>query len=309
MRVLDLFCGIGGATLGLRRAGLEVVAGVDVDGGTARAYGRMTGVPSIDADVGDLRPGDVPAFDVVWASPPCQPYSGRKRLGSADPRDGVGSLMSFVERFRPAGIIVEEVPGFLSSAGTMLKRLWKLGYTVQRRVLNAAWYGVPQRRRRLLFVAVRGRTWKPFPWPLNSTEQVGWNSVVEWSEAHRKDWPRWITSRLKVPARNLLIHPQLNGGKERRSLGVYPLGVPAPTVTVNGVRRGFHAADGEGRMYLLGERNAARFQGLPWPDGVVLTDVWIGNAVPPAMAAAVGRAFLRYCGISAAKGRGVITEN
>ncbi len=306
MKALDLFCGVGGATLGLLRAGFEVAAGVDMDEETAHAYECMTGVPSIAASVGDLRPGDVPAFDVVWASPPCQPYSGRKRLGSADPRDGVGSLMSFVERFRPAEIIVEEVPGFLSSARTMLKRLWALGYTVQRRVLNAAWYGVPQRRRRAFFVAVRGQAWRPFPWPLDSVEPVGWDSVVEWSEAHRKDWPRWITSRLERPARNVLIHPQLNGGRERRTLGVYPAGAPAPTVTVNGIRRGFHAADGEGRTYLLAERNAARFQGLPWPDGMALTDEWIGNAVPPLMAEAVGRAFLRYCGISAAKGKGVI---
>ncbi len=307
MKVLDLFCGVGGATLGLQRAGFEVAAGVDVDEATAHAYERMTGVPSIVADVGDLRPGGVPGFDVVWASPPCQPYSGRKRLGSADPRDGVGSLMSFVERFRPAGVIVEEVPGFLSSAGAMLKRLWVLGYTVQHRVLNAAWYGVPQRRRRLIVVAVRGREWKPFPWPLDAVEPAGWNSVVEWSEATRKDWPRWITSRLKSPARNVLIHPQLNGGAKRRTLGVYPASAPAPTVTVNGIRRGFHAADGEGRTYLLGEHNAARFQGLPWPDGMSLTDVWIGNAVPPAMSEAVGGAFLRYsCGTSTAKGKGVV---
>ncbi len=161
-------------TIGLRTAGLEVVAGVEKDAEAAALYGEMTGVEAVVADVADLRPGDLPPFEAVWASPPCQPYSGRIRLGSADPRDGIGALLSFVENFHPHILIVEEVPGFRNTCehGLLLQSLYAWGYTPQERIVYALAFGVPQKRPRLIIVAHRGREWRPFPWPGGITMEI-----------------------------------------------------------------------------------------------------------------------------------------
>ena len=298
MRVVDLFCGVGGATLGLQRAGLEVVAGVEKDAETAALYGEMTDVEAVVADVADLRPGDLPPFDAVWASPPCQPYSGRIRRGSADPRDGIGALLSFVENFRPRTLVVEEVPGFRNTRehGLLLQSLYAWGYMPQERVVNALAFGVPQRRPRLIIVARLGREWRPFPWPGGITKapagEWGWSRVVEWEKAEPRALPRWITDRVIEVSPVTLFHPQLSGRGGQRTVGVYPAHAPAPTVTVSGIQHGMYAVDGEGRSYRLRERNAARFQALPWREG--LKAKHIGNAVPPPMGSAIGRALVRW---------------
>ncbi len=298
MRVVDLFCGVGGATIGLQRAGLEVVAGVEKDAETAALYGEMTGVEAVVADVGDLRPGDLPPFDGVWASPPCQPYSGRVRLGSEDPRDGIGALLSFVENFRPRIVVVEEVPGFRNTCehDLLLQSLYAWGYMPQERIVKALAFGVPQRRPRLIIVARRGREWRPFSWPGGVTRDLvkawGWSRVVRWEEAEPRRLPRWITSRAIEITPLTLYHPQLSGQRGRRTLGVYPGHAPAPTVTASGIEHGMYAVDDKGRSYRLRERNAARFQALPWLEG--LKAKHIGNAVPPPMAEGIGRVFKRW---------------
>ena len=239
MRVVDLFCGVGGATLGLQRAGLEVVAGVEKDAETAALYGEMTGVEAVVADVADLRPGDLPPFEAVWASPPFQPYSGRIRRGSADPRDGIGALLAFVERFMPEILIVEEVPGFRDTCehGLLMQMLYGWGYLPQERLVNALACGVPQHRARLIIVERRGREWRPFPWPAGLTVQAaqewGWARAVDWSAAEPRPLPRWITKRVSQVRPLTLYHPQLSGRGGRRVVGEYPAHAPAPTVTVS----------------------------------------------------------------------------
>jgi DNA (cytosine-5)-methyltransferase 1 len=106
------------------------------------------------------------AFDVLAGGTPCQSFSvAGLRKGLADPR---GNLMltylALADRYRPAWLVWENVPGVLSSGagrdfGTFLGGLALIGYGFAYRVLNAQYFGVPQRRRRV-FVVASARGWQ-----------------------------------------------------------------------------------------------------------------------------------------------------
>jgi DNA (cytosine-5)-methyltransferase 1 len=169
--VADLFCGAGGLSLGLRDAGLDVLFAADWDDAAVETYQSNLGdhVHKSDLSIG---PG-VPAVDVVVGGPPCQGFSsaGMRRLG-----DGRNSLVrSFAElivRLRPAAFIFENVEGFLTAEDgryvfELLEPLIESGYRVHLRKINAANFGVPQHRKRV--IAIGGLGWDPrFPEPTHS---------------------------------------------------------------------------------------------------------------------------------------------
>lgn len=104
MRVLDIFAGAGGLSIGLEQAGYEIAAGAEWDSDACETFGKAH--PSADVIEGDVNAidfrrwrGDV---DVVVGGPPCQPWStGGKRLGSDDPRDGWPAFLRALKEVRP----------------------------------------------------------------------------------------------------------------------------------------------------------------------------------------------------------------
>jgi len=112
---LDLFCGAGGASLGLLAAGFQV-HGVDL------VLFRKDGSPrnpiislGLEADVSTLTPGDLASYDFVWASPPCQAFSAARRLHGAG--KAVRATVNLIPKVRrlinEAGVpgVIENVPG------------------------------------------------------------------------------------------------------------------------------------------------------------------------------------------------------
>ncbi len=181
MRALDLFAGCGGASLGLQRAGLGLVASYERCPRAARVHGLLCGEPATVVDLNHLDPATMPDADVWWASPPCQPGSqAGARKGRNDDRDGYPALLRLVRARRPRWLLIENVPGMVQHdrrkcRGSLFPVLDCIGCyhvhivdqlgevypCVSKRILLAADYGVPQSRRRLIVVCGP----EPYCWP------------------------------------------------------------------------------------------------------------------------------------------------
>jgi len=166
---IDLFCGCGGLTLGLKKVGFNVLGAVDIDPLSIETYkANHPEVYTWEKDICKLQPnvlkrkfhlkkGDL---DLLAGCPPCQGFSTIRTLNGArnikDPRnDLLLEFQRFVEALRPKAVMLENVPG-LARDGRFEKFLIfmkKFGYVGTPKILDAADYGVPQRRRRLIYVA------------------------------------------------------------------------------------------------------------------------------------------------------------
>ena len=170
--VLDLFCGAGGLSLGLKAAGFVVAAGVDSDRDSCLTYEHFHGGSSQvhNGLVGDVDLSHYRGIDVVAGGPPCQPFStGGKGRGLDDPRDAVPAYIEAVRKLRPKAFLLENVKGLVSPRHReyfqdVLRSLQGLGYRLTWGVLNSADYGVPQRRERLFLVGV-GDSGGPYNFP------------------------------------------------------------------------------------------------------------------------------------------------
>jgi DNA (cytosine-5)-methyltransferase 1 len=169
--VADLFCGAGGLSKGFQDAGFELACGLDNDEaavGTHRAnLGNHAGCQNITEDT------ELPRVDVIVGGPPCQGFSSAGLRRAGDKRNTlVSGFAQVVARHRPLAFVFENVEGFLTAEGgdrvmELLTPLVEVGYRIHLRKVNAANYGVPQHRKRV--VAVGGLGWEPpFPDPTHS---------------------------------------------------------------------------------------------------------------------------------------------
>lgn len=182
LTVLSCFSGAGGLDLGLEAAGLETIGclEIDRDARDALRLNRPQWRLLEPADVGaagrelapqsiDVKPGEL---DVIAGGPPCQPFSkaaqwsAKANRGMADPRgQAVLGMLDLIESFRPRAVVLENVTGFLSGRDSareaITKRLGDINgrhgtdYRLTPFVVDAADYGVAQRRRRVLALAFR----------------------------------------------------------------------------------------------------------------------------------------------------------
>ena len=170
--LIDLFSGCGGASLGFKKAGFKIVAAVDIDHSACETYEMNVGVKPIEDDLRNvtgeqilekagLEKGQV---DVVVGCPPCQGFSSLRRTkkgDSPDHRDDL--LMVFAERIIgifPRMVVFENVPGIMRGRGKrflrrFIRKLEKHGYFPIGKLLDAADFGVPQNRKRLIILFVR----------------------------------------------------------------------------------------------------------------------------------------------------------
>lgn len=169
LTAVSLFAGIGGFDLACQRAGIEVTAAAEIDppcrGVLARQFPATTLFEDVTEVTGDqLRAtGFVPGRGVLAAGWPCQGNSvaGRRR-GMADARSGLWRhVVRLLAETRPRWFLGENVPGLLSIGGgrdfwTVLRDLDDLGYGVAWRVLDAQWFGLAQRRRRVFLAGCLG---------------------------------------------------------------------------------------------------------------------------------------------------------
>lgn len=187
-RVLDLFAGCGGLSLGFHTAGFEIVGAIENEPRAARSHALNFHPDEVDddsphgkdIDIRDEDPGDflgglgaddpASAVDVLIGGPPCQAYArvGRAKLREVDAHpeaflnDTRGNLylryLDYVRKLEPVALLMENVPDVLNYGGhnvadEICEVLENLGYAAGYTLLNSAFYGVPQMRERVFLVA------------------------------------------------------------------------------------------------------------------------------------------------------------
>lgn len=232
-KAVDLFCGAGGLTEGLRQAGYDVVGAVEIDPLAATAYRtnhknvhlwttdirRLTGPTLLDQL--HLSPGEL---DLLAACPPCQGFSSmRTRNGqrrNRDPRNGlIDDVLRLVRSIRPKTVMLENVPGLAGSRrfADFKAGLVGAGYRMKWAILDTADYGVPQRRRRLVLLASRMGS-PDFAAPTGRTATV--RKAIGWLRSPRKSRDPLHNYRVERSAKVMGIIRRIprNGGS-RSALG------------------------------------------------------------------------------------------
>lgn len=154
MKAIDLFCGMGGASLGLERAGYEVT-GVEFDHGACAMHNHVCSGRVVWGDIASMNPWDFDRPDLLWASPPCQPFSsaGLQR-GMDDPRAHlIFQVPRWVHALLPRFVICEQVRQALHWWEAFAADFEKLGYHTWTGLVHAEEHGVPQTRTRAVLMA------------------------------------------------------------------------------------------------------------------------------------------------------------
>ena len=163
---IDLFCGAGGLSYGLKSAGIDVHAGIDLDPACEFPFEKNIGAPFIRADIRKIVSGDLRqyypkgAISLLAGCAPCQPFSSFRRGTDNSGDEKWGLLLEFgrlVKELRPDLITMENVPG-LAKQPVFLKFLTDIegeGYSVKVKSIFGPSYGLPQYRRRLVLIGSR----------------------------------------------------------------------------------------------------------------------------------------------------------
>jgi len=199
-RVLDLFSGCGGLSLGFLRADFQIAAAIEIDEKAAQSHAKnffrgdkdLIELHGKSRDITNLEPYELAkelelgeindAIDIIIGGPPCQAYArvGRAKLRDirahpeaykVDPRaDLYLRYLRYVEEFMPLAILMENVPDMLNHGGRnvvqeMVETLHELGYIARYSLINSAHYGVPQMRERVYLIAIRKELETPVRFP------------------------------------------------------------------------------------------------------------------------------------------------
>lgn len=169
MNAIDLFAGCGGLSKGFMDAGFNIIVGVDNDQAALNTFElNHDGAVGLNADLSKhetfeeiKRIAGNREIDVIIAGPPCQGFSLTGPRNFDDKRNRLYlAVIEMVKEYKPKGFIIENVPGMTTLyqgqiKDEILKRFRKIGYNIECKILIAADYGVPQMRKRLIFMGIR----------------------------------------------------------------------------------------------------------------------------------------------------------
>lgn len=189
MRVIDLFAGCGGMTAGFVKAGYEPVLSVEWELHAAATYAANFGADHTYAgDIAQLDNRDIPRADLVIGGPPCQGFSNLGARDINDPRNKLWQeYLRVVAKAKPKVFVIENVDRFLSSTefealqGSVADGALS-DYSLSYGVLNAADFGVPQRRNRTIVIGSRiGPIHLPKPTHARggAGDLLPWNTVAD----------------------------------------------------------------------------------------------------------------------------------
>ena len=326
--LLSVFSGFGGMDLGFSRAGFETIDCIEIEPDAVESIRlNRPGLAHIaPVDINEICASDYrkslglrrKELDVLAAGPPCQPFSSAGRWtdrgwrGLQDPRaECLVSFLNLVDEFLPKVLVIENVLGFLrgeTSAASLLKRAFddinsrnKTLYDLHWEEVDAADFGVPQRRRRAIIVATSDG--KLFKWPQASHRDTPVRAFDALRDVRIADKPtatgKWAKLLPSIPeGQNYLWHTARGGGKNlfgyrtRYWSFLLKLAKNKPSWTLSaqpGPSTGpFHW---ENRPLAIEE--ALRLQSFPASYKVYGTRrsclLQVGNATPPLLAEVLGR--------------------
>lgn len=286
---LELFSGAGGLAKGIELAGASHQAFVEWNADACKTL-RANYPPEIvhEEDVRDFKYSGLKDIDVIAGGPPCQPFSlGGKAKGWNDERDMFPHAISSIRNFAPKAFMFENVKGLLRQSFAeyfnyiilqltypevpLLSDDWKLNlsslervhttgnykglkYNVIYRMVNAANYGVPQKRERVIIVGIRsdlGVSWN-FPEETHSEDALLWEKYVTmeyWDRHNVNPCERELKKRLKEKERLTCKYGMFKpSGKPWVTVRDAISNLPAPTLYVNGMR-GEHLYRGGAKEY------------------------------------------------------------
>jgi DNA (cytosine-5)-methyltransferase 1 len=316
LKVLDLYSGMGGLSLGIALALRPTIMGIDININAVETYNlnlARYNARSIQADIFDWTP-EKDYYDLVVGGSPCEPfsYANTRRRGESHPLfPTLKRFFDLVLELKPTAFIHENVKGLLSPRfrhhyEEQLKRI-KEYYFVTYGVLNSADYGVPQKRERLFTIGIH-QSMRKIPWlPVQSHAQRPTYTILG------KEKPRWIT--LLEAIQDIMdtekeVQPlsprQVDQIKKRRQKahdrGELPfpdsLDQPSRTIssdTIQGNKRETIIIMAGGLYRRLTIREAMRIQSFPdwwtFPPNTPMSTMQklLGEAVPPILAYKIAR--------------------
>lgn len=305
MKVVSLFSGAGGLDLGFKMAGHDIIWANDLYGDAVETYRLNLGDHIVCEDIFKVDENDVPDCDIIIGGFPCQGFSvANTKRHEGDERNALyKQLIRIIDAKKPKFFLAENVKGLTNLAKgkvfqMILSDFSELGYEVKYKILNAADYGVPQTRQRVIIVGVRNDVNFEYNFPKATHSKDGTDGLPKWisvSDAMGPipdpDSPNTMLnheySKYKLNFNGYLGHRKLDPDK------------PAPTVTARGDNKGgvviLPHPNGERRMSC---RELAAVQSFPLDYEFYgnRSSIYrqIGNAVPPLLGYAVANVFNQY---------------
>jgi DNA (cytosine-5)-methyltransferase 1 len=292
--VLDLFAGCGGLSLGFESCGFKSI-GMEYDKNCCKTYNKNLKGKCYEQFITSRT--EFPKADVVIGGPPCQPFSVvGKQLGNDDKRNGFPAFIKAIEKINPSIWMFENVRGMMyrnkDYFESSLKKLKKLGYHVEYKLLNAVEYGVPQNRERVIAVGYD----EDFEYPTPLTTKITVGDALE-------------KMAFEIPADSKFLTTSMDkyvATYEKKSKLITPrdlhLDRPSRTLTCRnlaGSTADMHRIKlPDGRRRRLRVKEAARLQSFPdwfeFQGSETNKFNQIGNAVPPLFARALALQFKKY---------------
>jgi len=302
MNVVSLFSGAGGLDLGFRQAGHTLLWANDLFDDAVRTYRLNLGDHIVMQNIHDVPSSEIPEADIVIGGFPCQGFSiANTGRHEDDERNKLYlEMIRVIRDKRPPYFLAENVKGIMSIGKgqvfqNILNDFCALGYDVQYRLLNAADYGVPQKRFRVIIIGVRNDLHQRYVYPEPTHAKTATFTQRQWVSVEEafagmpdpdrpNNLPNHVYSKYKLNFNGYIGHRPIAPDE------------PAPTVTARGDDRGgvviLPHPNGQRRMTC---RELATIQSFPMDyafiGGISSVCRQIGNAVPPMLARAVAEQF------------------